>query len=393
LKSYTPILIATVMLATGWAFAQTVEEDQAALAKAKAASAAAEKRAAALEIQAEAETDAAQQYLSRSAAIAARIQSAEADIDAADARIKVIEKMRADQREVLARKQEPAVRLMAALQMMARRPPSVALVQPTSIQDVVHVRASLDSMLPVLRQRTAGLRADLVRGRELRADADKALAALNASKAKLAVQRGQLTQLAEQRRSAARKLAGSAMVEQDRAIAMSEKARDLTDLLETMAGQAERANELASLPGPVLRPVQPGAPRADPVDSGASRTVLAGYRLPVMGRIVQGTGEILTAATRSNGITIATRPSAQVVAPAGGRIAFAGVYRSYGRIAIIDHGQGWTTLVTNLAALDVAVGDDVVAGSPLGRAGPERPTITLELRDGSTPVDISRYLG
>jgi len=82
-----------------------------------------------------------------------------------------------------------------------------------------------------------------------------------------------------------------------------------------------------------------------------------------------------------------------VVAPTGGRVSFAGPYRGYGTIIIIDHGQGWTTLITNLAAVEVKVGDAVDQGSPVGKAGSERPTITVELRRQGQPVDITRLIG
>jgi septal ring factor EnvC (AmiA/AmiB activator) len=76
-----------------------------------------------------------------------------------------------------------------------------------------------------------------------------------------------------------------------------------------------------------------------------------------------------------------------VVAPAAGRIAFAGPYRGYGRIVIIEHDGGWTSLVTQLGRIDVAVGDRVVQGSPLGNAGPGRPVVSVEVRKDGAPVN------
>jgi septal ring factor EnvC (AmiA/AmiB activator) len=95
--------------------------------------------------------------------------------------------------------------------------------------------------------------------------------------------------------------------------------------------------------------------------------------LPVVGRIVAGLGEVSDTGVRSRGVTIATRPGAQVVVPANGRIVYAGDYRGYGKIAIIDHGAGWTSLVTGMIGISRIVGDSVEAGSPLGRAGPGLP--------------------
>ncbi|HEX4846646.1 MAG TPA: peptidoglycan DD-metalloendopeptidase family protein, partial [Novosphingobium sp.] len=71
---------------------------------------------------------------------------------------------------------------------------------------------------------------------------------------------------------------------------------------------------------------------------------------------------------------------------------FAGPYQGFGLIVIIEHGGGWTSLVTGLAALDTRVGRSVLSGSPLGVAGPGRPVLTLELRSGGTPVNPLDYL-
>ena len=116
------------------------------------------------------------------------------------------------------------------------------------------------------------------------------------------------------------------------------------------------------------------------------------YFLPVTGRTVTGFGVVQRGAT-SRGVTLSPRPGAQVVAPGAGRVAFAGPYRGYGRIVIIEHANGWTSLVTGLARTDVEVGETLVGGSPLGIAAQARPEVTLELRRGGEPVNPLRFVG
>ena len=368
-------------------------DERRALAQAKNDATEASERAGRLENAAAVANNDASKARARSAAVAARIQSAEAGIAAAEARIAIIERLRRSQRTALALKQGPTIRLVAALQTMSRRPPVLALVQPGSVSDMVHVRALLSSILPVVRARTADVRADVARGKQLRRAADRALASLRASQATLVSQRNQLAAIAVERRMAANMLTGSAMAEQDRAIALGEEARDIVDLISRIDNDAGRRAKLASLPGPIMRPARPGDPRALPTDTRVTEAVQARYRLPVVGQIVTGLGEVSETGVRARGLTIATQPAAQVVAPTGGRIAFAGLYRGFGNIVIIDHGRGWTTLLTSLAALDVKVGDVVDQGSPIGRAGQVRPTITVELRQAGQPVDITRLIG
>ena len=113
--------------------------------------------------------------------------------------------------------------------------------------------------------------------------------------------------------------------------------------------------------------------------------------LPVLGRLVAGFGEVDTepgaGAGPSRGITIAAQPGAQVVAPAAGRVAFAGAYRGFGDIVILDHAGGWVSVVTGLGNLDARVGDELVGGAPLGVVGPGKGELSLELRHDGAPVN------
>lgn len=382
-------LTAGLLLIASAAAAQTIEDERRALANAKAQSLLADRRAEQLERQAASQLQQAERVRAEAAAIAARIQSSESQIIAAEARIRLIEELATERRIRLSQKQEPAVRLLAALQIMARRPPGLAIVQPGSTRDLVHVRAVLATMLPVITARTEGLRGEIEAGKKLREDAALALRALNDATAGLETQRARLAQIEAKRRREAMRLTRGAINEQDRAIALGEKALDISELMAEVSAAAQLRMQLESLPGPVLRPVN-GRPVARPEGAQRPRSVSLGpYRLPVVGTVVTGLGEVSDSGVRARGLTVSTRPAALVVAPANGRIAFAGPFRGFGNIIIIDHGAGWTTLLTTLDRLDARVGDNVVQGTPVGRAGNDRPTVTIELRRGSEPVDIT----
>ena len=368
------------------------------LLTAKAQSAAAMRRSAVLEAQAGAARDEADRLRKRSAALAARIQSAEADIDAAEARVALVSRRLADQQTRLAEQQQPLLALTASLQQLSRRPPVSVLAQPGSLRDMVHARAVLDAVMPVIQERTAGVRQELARLRTTQQQQRVALQALSASKAQLAERRDALTRLENEGRLRSRDLMSSAQLEADRALGLGEKARDIVDLMDALEADAAVRGELADLSGPLPRPADPAraAPLDAPVVPAASRDADLGagaYRLPVVGRIVAGLGEVNDSGVRSRGITVATQPGGQVVAPAAGRVSFAGDYRGYGKIVIIDHGGGWTSLITGMIALSVSVGDTLDAGAPVGRAGSDDSRITVELRRAGRPVDLVAMLG
>lgn len=373
---------------------ESVEQGEQALARAQVQGEAARSRAEALEAEALTIREAAERTAQDGAAIAARIQQSEADIAAQEVRIGMIDRQRALLRVRLAERQRPLVRLTAALQRMSRRPPALSLLRPGSLHDTVYLRAVLETMLPEVERRTAGLRAELNRARALQDQARRVATALRTSQGELATRRAQLAALETRQRLESRAVSGVADREAVRALALKEQARDLTGLLDELARAGTLRAELAALPGPVLRPAQPQSAQVAiaPPTSAVPVQAPSRYLLPVAGRLVAGFGAQVPGQPRSRGVSILTRAEAQAVAPAGGRVVFAGPYQGYGTIVIIEHGGGWTSLVTGLADLDAEVGDQLVAGSPLGRAGPGRPVLMLELRKDGAPVNPLDFL-
>lgn len=362
---------------------------------AKQQSAAAMARSALLEKQAVAASSEADRLKKRSAALAARIQSAEADISAGEARVALVRRRLAGQRARLAQQQQPLLELAASLQQLSRQPPVSVLAQPGSLTDMVHARAVIDAAMPVIERRTAGARRELAALRRVRQQQAAALKALSSSKAQLAHRRDALTRLENEGRLRSRELMSSAQLEADRALGLGEKARDIVDLMDALEADGAVRADLAQLAGPLPRPRNPAGNivGAAPPAAAEAELTQGAYRLPVVGRIVAGLGEVNESGVRSRGVTIAARPGGQVVAPAPGRVGFAGDYRGYGKIVIIDHGGGWVSLLTGMIALSVGVGDTLDSGAPVGRAGSDDSRITVELRRGGRPVDIVAMIG
>lgn len=404
------VALAGVVLATGGAAQRAPAfddpgETRAAMQRALEERRAAEARSQRLEREAAEASDAADRSRREAAALAARIQQAEAGIAAAEARMALIDAARDRLRQELGREQRPVVELTAALQNFARRPAGLALLRPGSVEEVVYLRAALAHAVPEVDRRTGALRARLARSRELAREAGEAADVLRAEEQSLAQRRQALAMLETRQRLAAREAGGIALREAERALALGEQARDLDALIGVLDRAGAQREMLAALPGPVLRPERPetaaqgagawegdGAMPAAMLSPAPRARPPAPYQLPVTGRVVTGFGAPL-AAGLSAGVTLAPRARAQVVAPAAGRVAFAGPYRGYGSIVIIGHAGGWTSLVTGLDSVDARVGDELVGGAPLGRAGPGRPAITLELRQGTEPVNPLPFVG
>jgi len=373
------------------------EEAQAELTRATREGQRAQARADRFTKEAEEASKAADKTAREAASLAAQIQAAEARIAAARARFSLIQNDRVKLSKRLSDRREPLVRLTGALQTTARRPLALSALQPGSLKDLVYVRAVLASAVPEIRNRTAALRAELDEGQRLERRAARTLQNLRASEDNLQSRRTQLASLEAQQRLASTEARSNAVRQSERALALAEEARDLDGLVDTLGEAAELRAELAALPGPIARPrdLSQRVVEIDPTPA-ASPTASArppGFQLPVQGRTLAGFGELRSSGLRSKGLTLSPAANAQVVAPSGGRIAFSGPYRGFGRIVIIEHRGGWTSLLTGLARTEVEVGDEVIGGAPLGVAGSGEESITLELRRDGEPVNPLNFLG
>jgi septal ring factor EnvC (AmiA/AmiB activator) len=386
------LAIVALLVAAGAVTAQgsdgtKLADEQQRLVDAKRGAAIAANRAARLAAAAAQERDTADMVRREEQALAASVTAAEANLVTAGARVVLVERLLFDQRTRLGHTQAPVARLLAALASIARRPTIVAVAQPGSVDDLVHVRAVLGSALPVVRLRSAAVRNELARTRRLQANVALAARALADGRGQLENNRLALARLEAQHRQRSRTLGRVALSESDRAMALGERARELVDGMAETSDARATAASLIALAGPLPRPMAPGSP----LSTTPSRRV---YRRPVDGRLVTGFDELSDSGVRSRGLTFVTGAGVGVVAPAGGIVRYATRFRDYGAIVIIDHADGWTSLVTGLGTMVVKPGDRIVGGAAIGTAPrADEPRITVELRRRGRPVDAATLIG
>lgn len=355
----TLILLLAAMALSGSALAQQAGEPlDAALDRARAEQAAAEKEAARLEKAAGSARNAADRLRAEEQAAAQAIEAAEARITAADAQLRLAEAYVAAHRARLAREQQPASALLAGLAIMARRPPLLVLADHGSTDELVEVRVLLASTLPVIRARTSKLSAQLAEGERLRRSALVARSELTQSRALLVARRASFAELEQRAQKLALVSSGQALSAGDVALAAGEDVEQLRG--------AEANSKAIRLVAQQLAAADPAPPRPVAGEGGQVRAPFA-YGLPAAAPITEGLGAVSASGVRSRGLTLATARGAVLTAPASGLVRFAGPFREYDGVVIIDHGDGWMSLVVNLSAI-VRKGDRVNLGEPIGRA-------------------------
>ena len=314
----------------------------------------------------------AQKFAAERRAAAAAIAAAEARIAVAQAELAIARNAATIQRQRLTERQAPVAGLLAGLIEMGRRPPLLALAGGSS-EEFVRVRALLDTTMPVIRARTAGLAGELATANRAEQAAAAARDTLAGQRVALDRQRARFAELEHRALSRQATLSGQAFGAGDTSLVGGEALASLADeATRRRAGQAA-ARELALL--------DPLPPRPDAPDGQTALPPFA-YQLPIDAPVAAGLGSVDANGVRSRGLMLRTSRGAALLVPADGKIVFAGPYRRADGVVIIDHGGGWMSLIVNIAT-DLSKGSVVHRGEPLGRT---LGLLEVELSKGGTNV-------
>jgi murein hydrolase activator len=274
---------------------------------------------------------------------------------------------------------DQSVRGLIVLGAMTRELETGAAALRAERAEVDNLQTQIDAGLPALTaaqqaqtQASLALDAQIAAAREVRHNAEDAAAAAERSAAANAARattlRAALAKLEEERKAA-----------EQRAQAEAETA--------TRQRQGDEAKAARTRAAALARPAGPGL--------GAPRGTLMP---PVAGTVVRGFGEPSDAGPTS-GLSYGASPGARVVSPCGGRIVYAGPFRSFGLLLIVDCGGGYHFVLSGFERLDAQVGQSVQPGEPVGvmpgwdaRASSNRPSLYMELRRDGQPVDPAPYL-
>ena len=368
------LVLAPLLLAAGSAPVRTVSETaDAALARARAEADLAAEKLARLESQAKKAGDEAARLHAEQLAAAAAIEASEARISASEAALGLARARVALAEQRLATRRAPLAALLAGLTTMGRQPPLLTLADHGSVDEMVRVRALLDSTMPVIQRRSAALTAELTERRALVAAADWARTELTQGRKQLALRQRQFAELEAKASARASRLSGEAFGAGDRVLASGEVLEEAgSEAAQRRAGQAA-AKALLELDFARPRPMRGDSP-LPPGDFA--------YSLPVGAPLLDGLGSVDRSGIVSRGLSFATGRGAEVTVPADGTIAFAAPFRGNDGVVIIDHGGGWTSLLLGVAS-DRPRGTKVRRGEPLGRA---LGTIGVELRRNGRPI-------
>ena len=186
----------------------------------------------------------------------------------------------------------------------------------------------------------------------------------------------------------------------DNSVNLSKDLRNLlSDLKEASLQKDKSAASLTNLSGKHSDSKKSQITENNLISSRSFQKNKPNIRYPVKGKIVAQFGKLDPVGLTTKGITIRTRPGANVNASFDGKILYAGLYRTYGKILIIDHGEGFKTLLIGLGRINVKTGQNVLSGEPVGKMDSFSSNdlkinykLYIELRKHGKPIDPMAWL-
>ncbi|MEH2530974.1 septal ring factor EnvC (AmiA/AmiB activator) [Bradyrhizobium sp. AZCC 1588] len=339
--------------------------------------------------------------------IATQVRSIETRIGETEGRLRPLDAREQQARASLDSRRAEIIEVLAALQRAGRRTPPALLVRPEDALQSLRTAMLLGAVVPELRGRAEKLAADLGELVTLRKNIATERDILARDRDRLKDDSIRLAALVEERQRKQSAIEKDMEAEGARAINLSRQVDSLQGLIGKMEQDLKSAAKAAATASLQGAPAAPGGKpnlgalkdpaRLSPAIAFASAKGL--FAFPVNGRKIRNFGGSDGAGGVEKGISLATRAGAQVTTPCDGWVVYAGPFRSYGQLLILNAGGGYHVLIAGMERISVNIGQFVLTGEPVATMGTtsqvasilattaSQPVLYVEFRKDGTPID------
>jgi septal ring factor EnvC (AmiA/AmiB activator) len=328
------------------------------------------------------------------------------DIEDISARLEELKGRQQALRSSLSARRDVLAEVLGALERLGMNPPPALLVKPEDALSSVRSAILLGAVVPQLRGETERLLADLEELGRVAASIQEDRQQLMRTVEEQIVEQKRLGLLLDEKSRLEQEQ--QALLERERARTeeLGKKARSLKDLIASIekevestrsaAEKARRAEEERARREAALS--QLPIPDANRLSGPTPFSKLTGQlQLPVAGRVVRRFGQDDGNGGVMHGDTVTTQSASIVTAPSDGEVLYAGPFRSYGQLLILNAGDGYHVVLAGMGRINVAPGQSVIAGEPVGAMGEAgesvsgsamtTPELYIEFRKDGKPVD------
>jgi murein hydrolase activator len=340
---------------------------------------------------------------------AARVREVEANINATQERLGTLDGQERLLQNSLDQRHAVIVEVLAALQRMGQQPPPALMVQPEDALTAVRTAITLGAVLPEMRAQADALAGDLSDMLNLRKQIVEQRDQLAGDLNLLGREQLRMTLLIDERQKKQAVAEQALTDERQRATDLAHQVDNIKDLIGKMETGLDSATRAAREANRAVTSdaTQPElAALSDPgrlAPAVAFADMRGHMHLPVNGVRIREFGGSDGVGGTQKGLSIAARAGGEITAPCDGWVVYAGPFRSYGQLLILNAGGGYHVLLAGMERISVDLGQFVLTGEPVavmgggpqasstGMAGPKQPVLYVEFRKDGAPIDPSPW--
>lgn len=346
---------------------------------------------------------------------AKQIQNIEDQTSSMEKKLLDLQKELKDAEESFTTEDKNLIKTLYALQNLALKPTESLFVQPLTPVEIIRSAMLLRETVPYLAEQAAQIRERLDVISNKKKMIEQQMAKIAGNKASLEKEHARMRALMTQKSNMRNKLKTETAETRQKIKQLAEQAKDIKELLDKLerekaarekmekirrekerkereeleAYRRERENQETSDTNGLIKS-KPEFIKETGKSFAKARGKLS---KPARGPIAVAYGEETSKGVTSKGISIKTRPQAQVISPYDGSVIFAGPFRGYGKLIIIEHGEGYMSLLAGMENIDCEVGQMLLAGEPIGQMPDhDGSNLYVELRKNNKPVDPQAWI-
>ena len=297
---------------------------------------------------------------------------------------------------------EHLIKTLSALQNLALKPTESLFVQPLTPVEIIRSAMLLRETVPQLEENANRIKAQLDKIEKQKQQVEAQVKKIINQKEQMEQEHAELKSMMKRKSALRNSIENKSEEAKKKVTKLAAQAQDLRDLLDKLEKERqeklrkEQEAERKRLAEEKRKKKEEEKQRADLIKFKPQSIKEIGENfikakgklpLPARGQIVTRYGEETAKGVTSKGIIVKTRPQAQVVAPFDGNVIFAGPFRGYGNVIIIEHGKGYLSLMAGLDTIDCELGQMLLAGEPIGLMPEDDSKLYVEIRKDNHPIN------
>ena len=319
-----------------------------------------------------------------------------------------LQKLGAEQiiiRSSLAEKQDQLSELLAGLQRLEQNPPPALVVEPQNILQALRGAMMFGAVVPNMRDQAIDLQNNLHRLEAIKTETEDAKKSQEAALSALALSQTELIKLQAEKKALVATSAKDLESEKLRAADLATQAKSLKQLLAVLEEEKRKAEAIKTAEAKALELAERNKREALMKPMMVFTQNKGKLEYPIQGNTLKQFGDDNGLGGTLDGLAIAASADANVISPVDGRVEFAGPFRSYGQLLILNVGEGYLVLLAGMNQISAEIGQSIRAGEPLGQMGKgpssvaligneannAQPVLYIEFRKNNDPVDPSPW--